>query len=301
MKAKVGFIGIGNMGWPMAARLVAAGHDLVAFDIDQARCRAFGEETGAAVAPTMADAASARFVITMLPSSAIVETALRAPHGVLDGIDRDAVLIEMSSGNPVVTCALEAEIAARGAVMIDAPVSGGVPRALNGELAIMVGGPDDAIERATPLLEAMGKTIMRTGPLGSGHAMKALNNLVSAGGFLIGVEAMLIGQRFGLDPDVIVDVLNSSTGVNNSTQKKFKQYVLSRRFDAGFGLDLMVKDISIAAALARETGTEAPFSERCGQLWRQAAESLGAGRDHTEMARFSELLAGTELKSGGAR
>ncbi len=129
--------------------------------------------------------------------------------------------------------------------------------------------------------------------------MKALNNLVSAGGFLIGVEALLIGQQFGLAPAVMVDVLNAATGMNNSTQKKFTQYVLSRRFDSGFGLDLMVKDLSIALEVARDTQTPVPFAALCRELWSSAAAVLGPGQDHTAAARFSERLAGAELGGAG--
>ena len=128
--------------------------------------------------------------------------------------------------------------------------------------------------------------------------MKALNNLVSAGGFLIGIEALLIGSRFGLDPAVMVDVLNASTGMTNSSQRKFRQYVLSRSFDAGFGLDLMVKDLSIALEVGRDTATPTPFAALCREMWAAAAAMLGPGQDHTAMARLSERLAGQELGNG---
>jgi 3-hydroxyisobutyrate dehydrogenase len=184
--------------------------------------------------------------------------------------------------------------------MIDAPVSGGVSRARTGELAIMAGGEDAALDRADPLLRAMGTTITRVGAIGSGQAMKALNNLVSAGGFLIGIEALLIGQRFGLDAGKMVDVLNASTGMNNSTQKKFRQFVLSRRFDSGFGLDLMAKDLSIALEIGRDGATPTPFAALCRELWAGAAGLLGPGQDHTALAQFCERLAGETLGSDDA-
>ena len=165
----------------------------------------------------------------------------------------------------------------------------------------MVGGDDEAYAKAEPVLKTMGSSIIRTGPVGSAHAMKALNNLVSAGGFLIGIEALLIGARFGLDPALMVDVLNVSTGMNNSTQKKFKQFVLSRKFDAGFSLDLMVKDLGIALGVAEATDTTAPFSSLCRQMWSGAQTVLGTGQDHTAVARFSEMLAGTELTNNKLR
>jgi 3-hydroxyisobutyrate dehydrogenase len=180
-------------------------------------------------------------------------------------------------------------------------VSGGVARAETGTLAIMAGGDAAAIDRAEPVLRAMGSSVLRTGAVGSAHAMKALNNLVSAGGFLIGIEALLIGQKFGLDPAVMTDVLNAATGRNNSTEKKFRQFVLSRSFDSGFALDLMVKDLSIALEVARETGTAAPFAALCRELWAAAGATLGPGQDHTAMAQLSERLAGTVLGESADR
>jgi 3-hydroxyisobutyrate dehydrogenase len=208
-----------------------------------------------------------------------------------------AVVIEMSSGEPSATRAIAADVAARGIAMVDAPVSGGVARAETGQLAIMTGGDAAALDRVDPLLRAMGTTITRCGDIGAGQAMKALNNLVSAAGFLVSVEALLIGSRFGLDPAVMVDVLNASTGMNNSTQRKLKQFVLSRSFDSGFGLDLMVKDLSIALQVGRETATPAPLSAQTRELWAAAAGLLGPGQDHTAAARFSEALAADELQS----
>ncbi|MBU6499352.1 MAG: NAD(P)-dependent oxidoreductase, partial [Rhodospirillales bacterium] len=216
---------------------------------------------------------------------------------ILSGMRPGTVVVEMSSGVPSVTRELASRVAELGGVLIDAPVSGGVPRAKTGQLAIMAGGDPAAIERAMPALTAMGSQVLRCGDVGAGQAMKALNNLVSAGGFLIGIEALLIGQRFGLDPALMVDVLNASTGMNNSTQKKFRQFVLNRGFDSGFGLDLMVKDLSIATAIGRDTATPAPFAALCREMWASAAAMLGPGQDHTALAQLCERLAGTQLTS----
>jgi 3-hydroxyisobutyrate dehydrogenase len=292
----VGFIGLGAMGRPMAARVAAAGFPLSVLDKDAQRAGAIAAELGAGWAQSGADIArTADIVITILPTSAIVADALSGADGVLAGLRPGALLIDMTSGSPGDTKLLAARVAAQGAVMIDAPVSGGVPRARTGELAIMVGGDAAAIARAEPLLKSMGTSIMRTGDVGSAHAMKALNNLASAGSFLMGIEALLIGQRFGLDPALMVDVINASTGMSNSSQKKFKQFVLSRKFDAGFGLDLMVKDLGIAMGVARDTNTPAPLSALVREMWAAAQASLGPGQDHTAAAKLSEHLAGTEL------
>lgn len=295
-KTRIGFIGLGAMGEPMAARLAGAGFPLTVHDADAARTARVAQALGADAAATAREAAAAcDILVTMLPSSAVVEKVLEGPDGALAGLAPGSLVVEMSSGVPDVTRALAESIAGRSVAMIDAPVSGGVSRAKTGELAIMAGGDAAAIDRAEPMLRAMGSSVIRTGGIGSAHAMKALNNLVSAGGFLIGIEALLIGQRFGLDPALMVDVLNVSTGMNNSTQKKFKQFVLSRKFDAGFGLDLMVKDLGIALGVAAATSTPAPFAGLCKDIWAGAQKVLGPGQDHTAVAKFSEMVAGSTL------
>jgi 3-hydroxyisobutyrate dehydrogenase len=284
------------MGWPMAALLHKAGYPLQIVDASSERAQAFAKELGGTVAASnRALAAASDIIITILPTSAIVQAVLEGTNGVLAGLRKDAVVIEMSSGVPTITRSLAEQVAAAGAHMVDAPVSGGVPRAKTGELAIMFGGSEAILERVRPVLSCMGTAITRTGDVGSAHAMKALNNLVSAGGFLIGVEALMIGKRFGLDPSAMVDVLNSSTGMNNSTQKKFKQFVLSGQYNAGFGLDLMVKDLSIALEIGRDTNTPTPFSALCREMWASCAAMLGPGQDHTAIAKLTETLAGDTL------
>ena len=295
----VGFIGLGAMGRPMSARVAGAGYALQVLDQDGQRAGAIAAEIGAGwAADAAALARGCDLVVTMLPTSGVVEQVLGGAEGVLAGLRPGAVVIDMTSGSPGDTKRLAVLVAAAGGTLIDAPVSGGVPRARTGELAIMVGGDAAAIDRAEPLLRTMGASIMRTGGVGTAHAMKALNNLVSAGSFLMGIEALLIGQRFGLDPALMVDVINASTGMSNSSQKKFKQYVLSRSFDAGFGLDLMVKDLGIAMGVARETSTPAPISAVVREMWAAAQAALGPGQDHTAAAKISEMLAGTELGQG---
>lgn len=292
-KPTIGFVGVGNMGWPMAAQLVAKGYTVEAADGRREVADNFAQQVRGRSADSLGQlAAASDLVVTMLPTSAIVSAVL---DEVLPQLRPGAIVIDMSSGEPNATKALAARVAEAGGHMIDAPVSGGVPRARTGDLAIMVGGDPAAIAQARPVLEAMGSSLIETGAIGSAHAMKALNNLVSAGGFLIAVEALLAGSRFGLDPALMVDLLNASTGMNNSTQKKLKQFVLSRRFDSGFGLDLLVKDLGIALGVARDTATPVPFSSLCRELALAAQAMVGPGRDHTELAIVSERLAGREL------
>jgi 3-hydroxyisobutyrate dehydrogenase len=296
-KPTVGFIGAGNMGWPMAACLVKAGFQVLINDSRREVANNFVQQIGGTAPDTLKQlAAGSDVIVTMLPTSVIVENVLGGgDDNLFAGMKPGTIVIEMSSGVPSVTQRLAEQVAALGGVMIDGPVSGGVPRARTGELAIMVGGEASVIDKAMPVLSAMG-TVLRTGAVGSGQAMKALNNLVSTGGFMIGIEALLIGQRFGLDPAVMTDVLNAATGMNNSTQKKFRQFVLSRKFDAGFTMGLLAKDLSIALQVGRETGTAAPLSALVKEMIISAETMFGSAADHTEMAKWSERLAGEELK-----
>lgn len=290
---RVLFVGIGNMGWPMAARLLEAGVTVEVADAQPGRVTEFVKQVGGSAAGDLASAAArSDVIITMLPTSKHVAEVIAAMRA---GLKRGQVLVDMSSGAPAATRAIADDLAGIGVTVVDAPVSGGVSRAISGELAILTGGESAALDRVDPLLRAIGGVIHRIGPLGSGQAMKALNNLVSAGGFLIGIEALIIGQQFGIDPALMTDVLNASTGMNNSTQKKFKQFVLSRRFDSGFGLDLMVKDLSIALDVARENAVSAPFSTLCRELSVSAQALLGKGQDHTAFAKLSEMLSGVTL------
>ena len=297
-KQTVGFIGVGNMGWPMAACLVKAGFPVLINDSRREVANNFVQQIGGTAPDSLRElAAGSDVIVTMLPTSVIVERVLSGgDDNIFAGMKPGTIIIEMSSGVPSVTQELAGKVAALGGHMIDAPVSGGVPRARTGQLAIMVGGEEAVIDRASDVLAAMGTTL-KTGAVGSGQAMKALNNLVSTGGFLIGIEALLIGQRFGLNASVMTDVLNAATGMNNSTQKKFKQFVLSRTFDAGFTMGLLAKDLSIALQVGRETWTAAPLSALVREMIVAAETRFGANADHTEMAKLCELLAGDELTS----
>lgn len=267
----VAFVGLGQMGRPMAANLEKAGFALRSYDLNSA-----GNFASAADAARGADV-----FLTMLPDGkAVRECVLGAklPKGML--------VLDMSSSDPVGTRSLGEELAPRGVGLVDAPVSGGVKKAIDGTLAIMAGGDAAQIERVRPLLEKMGSRIFLTGPLGSGHAMKALNNYVSAAGMIATAEALVAGERFGLDPAVMIDILNASSGRNNTTEVKVKQFMLSGAYNSGFSAGLMVKDVATAAHLAEAVGASAEFANHCTEIWRQATATLGAGADHTAIYRY---------------
>ncbi|WP_333673516.1 NAD(P)-dependent oxidoreductase, partial [Elioraea tepidiphila] len=257
--AAIAFIGLGKMGVPMAARLIGAGFTLRGWDLAppaRVAASAAGIPLGASAAEACRDAAA---VITMLPDGKAVQAALEDP-AVVAALTAETLVIDMSSSDPLGTRALHAALAARGIALIDAPVSGGVSRAIDGTLAIMAGGEGAAIDRAEALFAAMGKHIFRCGPPGAGHAMKALNNYVSAAGLVAAIEAVAVGARFGLDAATMVDVLNASTGRNNATEVKLKQHILSGGFGSGFSIGLMAKDLATAGALAEAIGVEAPLA-----------------------------------------
>ncbi len=295
--ARIGFIGLGRMGHPMARNLARAGYGLVAHDVDRDALKRARDATGAEAPESLkATAERCEAVITMLPDGDAVRAVVLGPGDcLLAGFPRGSVLIDMSSSSPLGTRGLGARLAERGVAMLDAPVSGGVRKAADATLSIMVGGDAQIIARCRPILEAMGRQIFITGPLGSGHAMKALNNYVSAAGLVAATEGVLAAQRFGLDPGNVVDILNASTGMNNSTLNKFHRFILSRAFDSGFSLDLMVKDLNTALEVARSTGSPARLAEACLEAWTEAQAALGPGLDHTAVVRYWEKLAGTEL------
>lgn len=299
---RIGLVGLGQMGVPMGRNLARAGFALAVADADPGALRRFAGETPCERPESLAAlGAACRVVITMLPDGAAVRAVALGADGDARGdclaasLAPGAVLLDMSSSSPVGTRALGAELSARGITLIDAPVSGGVKKAIAGTLSIMAGGESAAIDRVQPVLAALGGEIFRTGPLGSGHAMKALNNYVSAAGFAAAAEAVLAGSRFGLDPAVIVAVLNASTGRNNSTENKFPQFVLSRAFNAGFSIGLMVKDLRTALDVAHATGVPVPLAEACVAAWAAAEAELGPAADHTSAIKYWEKLAGGEL------
>jgi 3-hydroxyisobutyrate dehydrogenase len=277
------------MGAPMARCLHRAGFELYVADSDAARARAL-TDTGEARALDAQAARSLEVLITMLPGSRSVERALLQDEPVAWArrLPRTAVVIDMSSSEPARSRQLAATLSQLGLGYLDAPVSGGVRKAQAGTLAILVGGEAAVLERCRPLLQAMGAGILHIGAAGAGHAAKALNNYVSAAGLLATVEALHVAQRFGIAPAVMTEVLNASTGRNNTTENKVSQYMLSGSFASGFTLQLMAKDLQIAQALAHTVGYPLRFGDACVALWDESARSCPPGTDHTAMYRLLE-------------
>lgn len=279
--AVIGFVGLGNMGLPMAERLVDAGYQVRGYDPDPAV--RFGSMAGSAAEV----AASAAAVVLMLPNSDVVRSVL-LDDGLLSGMAPGTVLLDMSSSEPVRTRELAALAGERGVPMVDAPVSGGVRGALVGSLMIMAGGDAEPVAAVRGMLEVLGKRVLHVGPVGAGHALKALNNLLSATHLLVSSEAMLVGKEFGLDQEVMLEAINGSSGSSASTVNKWPRFMLGRGFDSGFGLRLMLKDMRIAVGLAKATGRPSRLGEAAVDLWAEAADRLPPDADHTEILRWLE-------------
>jgi 3-hydroxyisobutyrate dehydrogenase len=273
----VGFIGLGMMGRPMAENLLAKGFSLLT--CDAAGVTLAGAEAAASPATL---AARAGPILLMLPDSRAVAAVMEA---MLPALNAGALVVDMGSSDPAETRRWAAALAARGAAMLDAPVSGSVPKARAGTLAIMVGGAERDIARAMPLLRAMGETILPTGPVGSAHAMKALNNYVYAAGLLAVSEAALIAERLELDLGVLARVLNASSGRNVASETKLAQEILTGRYAGGFQLGLMRKDLETAGAMGAAAGTPRALLELCRALWAEAVAAEGPGADNTAIHR----------------
>jgi 3-hydroxyisobutyrate dehydrogenase len=282
--SEVGFVGLGNMGMAMARRLPAGGYQVVGYDASAEIMRDIAGLDGFTPAPGVTGLGT-DVVMLCLPDSDVVEHVLLA-EGLLDSVPAGGMVIDMSSSDPARTRALAARADEVDVTLIDAPVSGGVSGARAGTLTIMVGGPPEAFDLARPMLAAIGKRVLHAGDVGAGHAVKALNNLMSAAHLIVSSEALIAGRRFGLDPAVALEIINGSSGRSGSTENKWPNYVLTEKFDAGFSIRLMVKDLRLALGIEHATGTPSPVSEAALAAWEAALSELPGDADHTEIARW---------------
>ena len=279
----IGFIGTGRMGAPMAGHLLDAGCPLVVHDAHPGAARPLVER-GAEWAASPGDVAKrADTIITIVPSSREVEAVVGA---MLPALGPRHLLVEMTTADPASTRKLIKDVIARGARMIDAPVSGGVRGANEATLSIMVGGEAADLERARPLLEHMGKKIFHVGGIGTGHAMKLVNNVTSAACLMATVEAVIVAVRAGIDPARAVEILQASSGRSNASETKFPRFILPGTYDSGFALALMRKDLDAFMRLAEETGVEAPVATATAEYFRRAMQGPLAAEDHTAIVKL---------------
>lgn len=285
-KTLLGFVGLGNMGFPMAANLAKAGAELIVYDVSPEAMSRFTQAHGGRAADEPAKLAGADVLILMLPNGKIVREFLVGAQGIAPLLAKGTIIVDMSSSAAEGTERLGADLAAMGVRLIDAPVSGGVPRARTGKLAIMAGGDEATLEEVRPLLEVLSSSITYVGKLGAGHAMKALNNYVSAAGLVAACEALRVAEHFGIDGARAIEVMNSSTGRNNSTENKLGQYVLPQTYNSGFSLALMRKDLAAALDLADALKMQLPLGHYLLEIWEKAEHELEAGADHTAIDRL---------------
>ena len=280
---KVAFIGVGTMGRPMAANIAKAGHELYVFDADSARTAQVAREIGAQALPRVADASVADVIVTMLPDARAVRDIALGSGGIATAAHPGTILVDMSSSQPLITRETGAALAAKQITLIDAPVSGGLERATKGNLTIMIGSDDPtALQKVKPLLAAMGSTFFEVGGLGSGHAAKALNNVVGASNYAVLAEALIVAERYGIDQKTLIDIVNVSTGQSFVSTVVMQQFVVPKTYATGFKVGLISKDATIAAELSTQLGCDTPFIRLADQRWVAARDALGEAEDHSK-------------------
>ena len=284
---KIAFIGLGLMGVPMAKNLLKAGYQMVGFDLNNEVVAKFSDDKGFRFVATPEQAIEdANITILMLPDSSIIDSVLwgnDGSTGIASKLSKNSYLIDMSSSSPISSKENNHQLEKLGIKFVDAPVSGGVKKAIDGSLAIIVGGKKEHFEEVYPLLECMGKSIVHVGDAGAAHAVKALNNYVSAAGLIAASEALNAANKFGLDPHVVNKVFNASTGRNNTTENKVENFMLNDAFNSGFSLALMRKDVQIALSFIENMNCYANLARQCVLTAKEADEKLGKGADHTAM------------------
>jgi 2-hydroxy-3-oxopropionate reductase len=295
MAEKVGFVGLGIMGGPMAKNLIAAGYELTVQNRSPEKAEELAKETGARAAKTPKEVAEdSDIIITMLPDSPDVENVVAGEEGVLEGIKPGALLVDMSTISPVVTGSLAEKVKEKGASMLDAPVSGGDVGAIEGTLSIMVGGAEEDFERARPLFEAMGKTVTHVGPTGAGQVVKAANQVVVALTIEAVSEALVLASRGGVSPEKVLDVLGGGLAGNKVMEVKREKF-LSHTFDPGFRSELHHKDLGIALDAGREYGVALPVTAVVDQMLLTMKKKGWGGEDHSALLRVIEDLSQHEI------
>jgi hypothetical protein len=294
MAETVGFIGLGNIGAPMAQRLVQAGHRLIVFDLrDEATAPFLAQGAERAASPAEA-AARAETILVSLPTPEIVEKVALGEGGLVAG-ERVRTVVDLSTTGPRVAAGIAARLKERGITFVDCPVSGGVAGARAGTLAVMVSGPRPVYEALAPLLAHLGKVFFIGEAPGAAQMMKLCNNLMSAAAMAISAEAIVAGVKAGIDPAVMVDVINVSSGQNTATTQKFPRSILNRRFDYGFSTGLMFKDVRLCLEEAGEMGLDLETAKAVLSTWRKVNEAFGPDSDFTRIVEMVEAPAGVTV------
>ena len=294
-KPRIGYVGLGVMGGALARRLLRD-YKLTVFDLSPDRCAEFAA-LGATVAGSPAEVGAASdIVLTCLPTSAQVRDVIFGDnHGLIRGLRSGGLIVDQTSGATAATRAFAAELEGTGIELIDAPVSGGPRGADAGTIAIMVGGTPQQFVRVAPVLAVISPNTAHVGPLGAGHTLKAVNNMMSAANRLLAFEAVAIAAANGLDPVIVVDMINKSSGRNSATMAVFPNNIFTDDFEARFTLALMEKDVALAAELAGNGFEHLTLTPLILRNYRMGIERFGRNGDIHDMLRFYEEAGGTQI------
>jgi 3-hydroxyisobutyrate dehydrogenase-like beta-hydroxyacid dehydrogenase len=290
----IGFVGVGRMGGRMARRLVDAGRTLVIYDTSADALRPLTERGAKFVESPAAVASACEVVFVSLPTPSVVEAVALGPKGIAEGT-KVKIFIDTSTTGATAARRIADGLAKKNIVAVDSPVSGGLPGAEKGTLAVMVSCPEDILPRLRPILETLGKVFFCGTKPGMGQTMKLLNNLLSATAMAITSEAVVMGVKAGLDPGLVVDVLNAGTARNTASTDKFPKYILPRTFNAGFAMGLFNKDIRLCLEEADALGVPMIVGNAVRQLYSIALASEGSNADMTEVVKPVERWAGTTI------
>lgn len=293
---KVSFLGLGAIGAPMAVHLARDPFELTVWNRTLAKAQSFAAEHRAAIASTPAEAAStADAIVTCLPSSREVEEILSGQDGIIAGIRSGALMIDCTSGDPATSRRTAAALRTHNVAFVDAPVSGGVKGAVAGTLTVMCGGAEEDVERARPVLSAFGKKIIRCGDVGTGDAVKAMNQALLAVHIWSAGEALAALAKLGVSAETALEVINGSSGRSNSSENLFPERVIGRKYPRTFKLALLDKDVGIAADIAAQADLSLPMIELAAEVFNSAHAELGEEADHVEAVKAIENQTGVRI------
>lgn len=291
----VGFVGLGQMGFPMARRLCQAGYSLSVFDVRRESMAALEPYGAVSMASPFEVASSADVVLVSLPTPAVVRDVALGADGLL-GAKTMTAYIDLSTTGPAVAQEVGTAMASRGVAVLDAPVSGGVPGAEKGTLSLMTAGSKEVLERHRSILETLGSKVFYVGPdVGQGQMVKVLNNLLSGTALAITAEVVVLGVKAGLKPSALLDVFNASTGRNSATEDKFPKAVVNRTFNYGFKAGLLYKDLKLCMDQAEAYGVPMWVGSAVRQMWEFVVSQGGPEQDFTEIVKYVEDWAGTTV------
>lgn len=294
---KVGFIGLGAMGRPMATNILKAGYSLTVYDVSAASVAEMKSQGAKTAATPDEVAACSEVVLFSLPNGAIVEEVVSGKNGLLAGSHQGQIFVDLSSVTPNHTKKMAALAAAKGVDYLDAPVSGGVAGAAAGTLTIMVGGKKEVIARCQEILQVIGKKISHVGAVGSGDAVKLINNLLLGVNMVAVAEAMTLGVKAGIDPEVLFEIISSSSGRSYALETKLPNFILKGNFEPGFTVNLQYKDLEMAVQTAKELGTPLAMTNFAQQIYEMArAKGLGK-KDISAVIMLNEELAGVTVRN----